>query len=60
MFTQQGYIRRLRRVEGQVWGLQRMIVSDEYCVDVLTQVAARSGRCRWWRSACLRTTSPAA
>lgn len=31
---------RLRRVEGQVRGLQRMVATDTYCVDVLTQVAA--------------------
>lgn len=35
-------LRRLRRVEGQVRGLQRMIESDTYCIDVLTQVAAAS------------------
>ena len=32
--------RRLRRVEGQVRGLQRMVEEDTYCIDVLTQVAA--------------------
>ncbi|HET7476899.1 MAG TPA: metal-sensitive transcriptional regulator [Dermatophilaceae bacterium] len=34
------HLRRLRRVEGQVRGLQRMVESDTYCIDVLTQVAA--------------------
>lgn len=34
---------RLRRIEGQVQGLQRMIASDAYCVDVLLQVAAVQG-----------------
>lgn len=34
------YIKRLRRVEGQVRGLQRMVENDEYCIDILTQVAA--------------------
>ena len=33
---------RLRRVEGQVRGLQRLIEDDTYCIDVLTQVAAAS------------------
>lgn len=33
-------LKRLRRVEGQVRGLQRMVEADEYCIDVLTQVAA--------------------
>ena len=31
---------RLRRVEGQVRGLQRMVEEDRYCIDVLTQVSA--------------------
>lgn len=31
---------RLRRIEGQVRGLQRMIEDDRYCIDVLTQVAS--------------------
>ncbi|MGH2686677.1 MAG: metal-sensitive transcriptional regulator [Actinomycetota bacterium] len=34
------YIKRLRRIEGQVRGLQRMVESDEYCVDILTQIAS--------------------
>jgi CsoR family transcriptional regulator, copper-sensing transcriptional repressor len=34
------YLTRLRRVEGQVRGLQRMVDSDEYCIDVLTQISA--------------------
>lgn len=33
-------LKRLRRVEGQVRGLQRMVEEDVYCIDVLTQVAA--------------------
>ena len=33
-------LRRLRRVEGQVRGLQRMVDEDAYCIDVLTQVSA--------------------
>ncbi len=31
---------RLRRVEGQVRGLQRMVEDDRYCIDILEQVAA--------------------
>lgn len=31
---------RLRRIEGQVRGLQRMVESDRYCADVLTQIAS--------------------
>ena len=34
------YTKRLRRVEGQVRGLQRMIEEDTYCIDVLAQVSA--------------------
>lgn len=34
------YLKRLRRIEGQVRGLQRMIDEDAYCIDILTQVAA--------------------
>jgi DNA-binding FrmR family transcriptional regulator len=33
-------LKRLRRVEGQVRGLQRMIEQDTYCIDVITQVSA--------------------
>ncbi|NAZ81345.1 metal-sensing transcriptional repressor [Kineococcus sp. R8] len=33
-------LKRLRRVEGQVRGLQRMVEEDAYCIDVLTQVSA--------------------
>ena len=32
--------KRLRRIEGQVRGLQRMVDEDAYCIDVLTQVSA--------------------
>jgi DNA-binding FrmR family transcriptional regulator len=34
------YLRRLRRIEGQIRGLQRMVEDDTYCVDVLTQISA--------------------
>jgi DNA-binding FrmR family transcriptional regulator len=34
------YLKRLRRIEGQVRGLQRMVEADEYCIDVLTQLSA--------------------
>jgi DNA-binding FrmR family transcriptional regulator len=34
------YQRRLRRIEGQVRGLQRMVEDDTYCIDVLTQISA--------------------
>ena len=34
------HLKRLRRIEGQVRGLQRMVEEDAYCIDVLTQVGA--------------------
>ena len=34
------HLRRLRRIEGQLRGLQRMVADDQYCIDVLTQVSA--------------------
>lgn len=34
------HLKRLRRIEGQVRGIQRMVEEDKYCIDVLTQVAA--------------------
>ena len=38
--NKQAHLTRLRRIEGQVRGLQRMVESDTYCIDVLTQVSA--------------------
>jgi DNA-binding FrmR family transcriptional regulator len=34
------YLARLRRIEGQIRGLQRMIDEDRYCIDVLNQIAS--------------------
>jgi CsoR family transcriptional regulator, copper-sensing transcriptional repressor len=34
------YLKRLRRIEGQVRGIAKMIENDKYCIDVLTQVSA--------------------
>jgi CsoR family transcriptional regulator, copper-sensing transcriptional repressor len=34
------YLKRLRRIEGQARGLQRMVEDEKYCIDILTQVAA--------------------
>jgi len=36
----EAYLKRLRRIEGQVRGLQRMVENDTYCIDILTQVSA--------------------
>lgn len=34
------YLKRLRRIEGQARGLQRMVEEEKYCIDIITQVAA--------------------
>ena len=34
------HLKRLRRIEGQIRGLQRMVDEDVYCIDILTQVSA--------------------
>ena len=34
------YLKRLRRIEGQVRGIHRMVEEDKYCIDVLTQISA--------------------
>ncbi len=38
--TRKAVVTRLRRIEGQVGGLTRMVEEDRYCVDVLTQISA--------------------
>lgn len=38
--TKQAHLKRLRRVEGQIRGLQRMVEQETYCIDVLTQISA--------------------
>ncbi len=38
--TREQLINRLRRIEGQVGGVERMVEDDRYCIDVLTQIAA--------------------
>ena len=35
-------VKRLHRIEGQVRGIERMVVDERYCIDVLTQIAAVS------------------
>ncbi len=40
------YAKRLRRIEGQVRGISRMIEEDQYCIDVLTQISAVSSALR--------------
>jgi CsoR family transcriptional regulator, copper-sensing transcriptional repressor len=38
--TKDQLLKRLRRIEGQVGGIQRMVEDERYCIDVLTQIAA--------------------
>src|SRR3954452_8486502 len=38
--NQDDYLRRLKRIEGQARGLQRMVEEEKYCIDILTQVSA--------------------
>jgi CsoR family transcriptional regulator, copper-sensing transcriptional repressor len=34
------YLRRMKRIEGQVKGIERMVEQEQYCIDILTQVSA--------------------
>ncbi len=38
--SQEQLIKRLRRIEGQVGGIERMVAEERYCIDVLTQISA--------------------
>ncbi len=38
--TREQLLKRLRRIEGQIRGIQGMVEDDRYCIDVLTQIAA--------------------
>ena len=40
MGNKDGYLRRLKRIEGQARGLHRMVEEEAYCIDILTQIAA--------------------
>ena len=40
MHSKDAYLKRLRRIEGQARGLQRMVEEEKYCIDILTQVSA--------------------
>jgi len=40
--NKEAHLKRLRRIEGQVRGIARMVDEDKYCIDILTQVAAVS------------------
>lgn len=40
LFARENALRRLKSVEGQIRGLQRMLEEDRYCIDILTQLAS--------------------
>ena len=40
MHRKDDYLRRMRRIEGQVKGIERMVAEEKYCIDILTQVSA--------------------
>ena len=40
LHAKEAYLKRLRRIEGQARGLQRMVEEEKYCIDILTQVSA--------------------
>src|SRR4051794_30712011 len=40
MSRKDDYLKRMRRIQGQVKGVERMISEEQYCIDILTQVSA--------------------
>jgi CsoR family transcriptional regulator, copper-sensing transcriptional repressor len=44
--NKENYAKRLRRIEGQVRGVAKMIEDDKYCIDVLTQISAANNALR--------------
>ena len=42
----QAHLKRLRRIEGQVRGIQRMVEEEKYCIDILTQISALNSALR--------------
>jgi DNA-binding FrmR family transcriptional regulator len=48
--------KRLRRIEGQVRGIQNMVDEDRYCIDVLTQIGAIQAAWTRWPSGCSTST----
>ena len=55
--SKEDYLKRLRRIEGRVRGLPKMVEDGKYCMDTLTQVWAATSRST--RSASRPTRSPA-
>ena len=48
-------INRLKRIEGQVRGIQNMIENDRYCVDILVQISAINANDEKSRNGCIKT-----
>ena len=40
MHRKDDYLRRMKRIEGQIKGIERMVADEKYCIDILTQVSA--------------------
>jgi DNA-binding FrmR family transcriptional regulator len=40
LHSKDDYLKRLRRIEGQIGGLHRMVEDERYCIDILTQISA--------------------
>ena len=55
--TKSDHLARLRRIEGQVRGLQRMVEEDNYCIDVLTRLHRLPKPCKALRFASSTSTS---
>jgi hypothetical protein len=47
---------RLRLIQGQVRGIEKMVDEDRYCIDVLTQISAIQAALTRWRSDCWTVT----
>ena len=54
--TKEQLLARLKRIEGQIRGIEGMVQDDRYCIDVLTQISAPR-RPRWTRSRSVSSTA---
>ena len=54
--SKEDHLKRLRRIEGQARGLQRMVEEEQYCIDILTQVSAMTKALRSVALACSTST----
>ena len=54
--TKDDYLKRLRRIEGQVRGLQTMVEDENYCIDVLTQISSVTKALQGVASGCCTST----